>query len=379
MGQGLGKNSPITLSLGKESYEAMIERHGQYVRWRIAKKCPCATSTGQPDIHCNMCGGAGDIYSYQTSFVSTIRLPVVDGIIELDNDEKDCNIKKIYNYAGFSYPFVKEGAYIKINDAGAPLTQGESVDIVFTSSLIQLVEVAKASRICKGFYVFEDLKTDTSNIEGIYYKVPYDVVKIEKLINSDGIEIKIKSLYKNCIEIEESDNNEEELIAYNLSFIKPLKFVILSQNFNKESLYLVQKHNGEAMASFPYMYDVAENDIITVLTGHMTNKIVINKQEGDDILPEYFIDSVLSLETKEMSYKEGEDFILVGTNRIHWINDNKPVKNENMSIVFKYNPTYRVHQSLANLRTSENQRLPKKVILKQLSTFQDARGVSYNG
>ena len=29
MGQGLGKNSPISLSLGKESYEAMIERHGQ--------------------------------------------------------------------------------------------------------------------------------------------------------------------------------------------------------------------------------------------------------------------------------------------------------------------------------------------------------------
>ena len=140
----------------------------------------------------------------------------------------------------------------------------------------------------------------------------------------------------------------------------------------------MQKHNGEAVCTFPYIYDVAENDIITVLTGSMTNKIVLNKASGDDILPEYFVDSIVSLETKEKQYKVGEDFMLVGTNRIHWLKDEKPDKNENMSITFKYNPTYRVSQSLANLRTSENQRLPKKVILKQLSTFQDARGVSYN-
>ncbi|MGP1414498.1 MAG: hypothetical protein ACTTJ6_01005 [Treponema sp.] len=127
------------------------------------------------------------------------------------------------------------------------------------------------------------------------------------------------------------------------------------------------------------MYDVSENDIITVLTGHTTNKIVMKKVLGDDVIPEYFVENIVSLETKDKSYNEGKDFIIVGTNKIHWIVDEKPKQQENMSITFRYNPTYRVSQSIANLRTSENQRLPKKVILKQLSTFQESRGVSING
>ena len=55
---GLGKNSPVILTLGKENYEALIDRHGQWVRWRVATKCPCATK-GSPDIHCRICGGRG--------------------------------------------------------------------------------------------------------------------------------------------------------------------------------------------------------------------------------------------------------------------------------------------------------------------------------
>ena len=32
MGQGLGKNTPVVLSLGKGNYEALIALHGQWVR-----------------------------------------------------------------------------------------------------------------------------------------------------------------------------------------------------------------------------------------------------------------------------------------------------------------------------------------------------------
>ena len=378
MGQGLGKNSPITLSLGKESYEAMIERHGQYVRWRIAKKCPCTSTGNQPDIHCKRCGGSGDIYDYQKSFISNFRASVVDGVIKLPDNNRDCNVEKIYNYKGYEYPFEKSDKYIKIDDKAMPLTKGESVDIVFTSSLIARIDKIMATRICKCFYCFTDLQEDASSIEGVYYKIVYDVVNIDRLNTADGTPIIVKNYYKNCIEIEEQDEDYQELIAYKVEYIKPLKFVVLSQNFNKETLYLVQKHNGEAVCTFPYMYDVSENDIITVLTGHMTNKIVMKKVLGDDVIPEYFVENIVSLETKDKSYEEGKDFIIVGTNRIHWIKDEKPKTQENMSITFRYNPTYRVSESIANLRTSENQRLPKKVILKQLSTFQESRGVNIN-
>ena len=41
MAAGLGKNSPIQLTLSRENYEALILRHGQYVRWLQANKCTC--------------------------------------------------------------------------------------------------------------------------------------------------------------------------------------------------------------------------------------------------------------------------------------------------------------------------------------------------
>ena len=64
MAFGLGKDSPVVLSLGKANYEAMILRHGQWVRWRVAKKCPCIKENSA-DPQCPKCGGIGDIYDYQ--------------------------------------------------------------------------------------------------------------------------------------------------------------------------------------------------------------------------------------------------------------------------------------------------------------------------
>lgn len=380
MGQGLGKNSPIVLSLGKESYEAMIDRHGQYVRWRVAKKCPCAKESGQPDIHCELCAGTGDIYSWQSSITSNIRCPVIDGIIDLPEDIKDIEVKAIYDRTGNKYKAEKVCHYLKIDDKDAHLAQGELVDVVYTTSLIYKIESTPCIRVCDGFYTFPELRTETSSIEGVYYNAPFDVTDA-RLKTPDGTyDVHVKSFYKNSCQVEKIEDYPATLIATSVSYIKPLKFVVLSQNFDKETLYLVQKHNGEAVCTFPYMYDVSENDIITVLSGFVTNKVVIKKVAGDDddVLPEYFVDNIVSLQTLDKHYQDGKDFILVGTNRIHWISDNRPAPKENMSITFRYNPTYRVAQSIANLRTSENQRLPRKVILRQLSTFQEARGVSYN-
>ena len=285
MGQGLGKNSPIVLSLGKESYEAMIERHGQYVRWRVAKKCPCVSNGGQPDIHCPFCAGSGDVYSYAHSFVASVRKPVFDSVIELEEELEDVDIIKVLNYKGVVYPFVKEANYIKIDDGEYPLVRGDSVDVVFSKSLVETEALVKARRICKGFYSFDSLSVDASNsIEGVYYKVPYDVVKVEALNTLDGIACNVKMFYKNCVEIEEWEEDPPLIVGFGVAYVKPLKFVVLSQNFNSESLFLVQKHNGEAMCTFPYMYDVAENDLITVLTGHMTNKVVMKKGLGDDVI-----------------------------------------------------------------------------------------------
>lgn len=66
MGQGLGKNTPVKLSLGKANYEALLSRHGQWIRWKTATKCSCIQyGSMQPDIKCPICKGRGITYSYQ--------------------------------------------------------------------------------------------------------------------------------------------------------------------------------------------------------------------------------------------------------------------------------------------------------------------------
>jgi hypothetical protein len=49
-----------------------------------------------------------------------------------------------------------------------------------------------------------------------------------------------------------------------------------------------------------------------------------------------------------------------------------------MSISYQYNPTYRVAKNIPTLRTSEDQRIPRKVVLQLYSAFGEAKGVNRN-
>jgi hypothetical protein len=64
---------------------------------------------------------------------------------------------------------------------------------------------------------------------------------------------------------------------------------------------------------------------------------------------------------------------------LHWIGENKPEAGALMAINYQYRPTYRVAKNIPQLRTSEDQHIPRKVILKLFSAFQESRGVNQNG
>jgi hypothetical protein len=154
---------------------------------------------------------------------------------------------------------------------------------------------------------------------------------------------------------------------------------VLSQNLSKEDQALVNAHNGDAVCTYPYMYNVSENDVLTVLSGTMTHKIVFEKRGDnlDDTITEFFVAKVDSIETKTGKFTEGEDFILIGTNKIHWIG-NQPEAGEMMSVTYRYQPTYRVAKDIPMLRTSEDQRIPRKVPLKLYAAVGEAKRVNQN-
>ena len=372
---GLGKNSPIVLSQSKTNFEALIERHGQWVRWRTAKKCPCVTEHNRVNVHCEKCGGSGYIYGYQRGYEDTFRAVIRDNIIAVPEEHADSEIIIVYDSQGRKLQYCRCGDFIQITDAAVP--DNEFIDVMVRVSTVKRLESVTLEKAGGGYYRVPGILTPPSAIDNVYYQEAGDVIAAEGLEDSDGGSVKVNAYRRDMIH---ADSDSETLTAASVEYIMPFRFIILSQNLSKEDAALVNAHNGEAVCTFPYIYSLSENDVITVLSGAMTHKVLIEKRGDniDDTIPEFFVIKADSIETKTAAYKEGEDYILVGTNKLHWTG-RQPGEGEAMSITYQYHPTYAVAKEIPMLRTSEDQRIPRKVALKLFAAFGEAKGVNRNG
>jgi len=372
---GLGKHSPIVLSQSRLNFESLLTRHGQWLRWCIAKKCPCVTSNNRPDLHCKKCHGSGDIYDYQREYEDVLRLTARNNIIALEENYGDAQIIEVYDSKGRKFEFCRRDNFIQITDAVIP--ENEFVDVRIRVPIAKRLESAVLIKVGGGYYRVPGITTAPSPLEGVHYQAAGDVLSIGELKDGDEKPVKILGFRRDMIL---TNSTAETLFAKNIEYILPFRFVVLSQNLSKEDLRLLDLHSGSAVCTFPYMYNLSENDVLTALSGAITHKIVIDKRGNgaDDIIPEFFVSQIDSIETVSGVFKEGENFNLVGTNRIHWTGS-KPADGEKMSITYRYYPTYRVAKEIPMMRTSEDQRMPRKVTLKLFSAFSEAKGVNSNG
>jgi len=379
MGTGLGKNTPIVLSLGKSNYEAMLERHGQNVRWMIAKKCTCVLETGKVDPKCKKCNMSGEIYDYQKEIIDTISVRINHGIAELPEENIGCEIIRACDNYGVNYTPVQMGQYIEFESPKRKPVNGETIDIVIKQAATTEIEEAVLEHIGNGFYRVPDALSDRSTLEGVNYRAPGDLTEIAAVLDKNGKEIRIFEFRNDTVRLDDTEV-EYPLKAFGIKFLKPYKFFVLSQNLNDEDEALLKLHQGDAVATFHYKYKVSEGDVMTVLSGTNTKKAVIKRRNAgyDDVLPDYFVSGVSYIANSKREFTEGKDFIIVGANKIHWLCD-PPADGENLSVTYEYYPTYRVHKSVPQLRTSENQRLPRKAVLKLFSAFQESRGVNRQG
>jgi hypothetical protein len=374
MGYGLGKDSPVILSLGKANYEAMLDRHGQNVRWRIAKKCTCILETGKVDPRCKKCNASGEVYDYQKEFIDTIRVRTIHGIAELPEENIGCEIIRAFDNLGVDFTPIQMGRYVEFENPKRKLINGETIDIVIKQETTTEFEEAILERIANGFYRVPNALSDRSTLEGVDYRAFGDLTDINAVFDNEGKEIDILE-FRNDTVLLDDKQAVHPIKAFRIKFLKPYKFFVLSQNLNHEDEALMKLHQGDAVSTFQYKYKVSEGDVITVLSGANTRKTVIKRR---DILPDYFVSGVSYLANSQRDFIEGEDFIIVGTNKIQWICD-PPIEGENLSVTYEYYPTYRVHKSVPQLRTSEDQRIPRKAVLKLLSAFQESRGINRQG
>lgn len=394
MGQGLGRNSPVQLTLGKDNYCALIERHGQWIRWRTAAKCSCVKMPSmQPDIHCPICGGEGVIYSFQKDqivFESVLQMND-SGILEVGEDKRDCELERVYDFDGNSYENAEKlGNYIYLN-AEKIKNKGTYFTSVMKKKTVQSIEKAVCTKGDDGFYKVSGLKSGKPNIDGVYYTASGDIISIGKLTDSDGNEYKAEEFRldtffaKRTEETEESENElPETLTAENVEYVPPFIFALLNQNLSKADMQAMVDVQGDAVVTYPYECDVANDDVLTVLAGTYTNKEVNARTAFEtDTLGVYFVYDIVSctgiVNGEVFEYKQGRDFILVGTNKIKWLEETAvayPEVGEGYSITYHVLPTYKVVKQIPQIRTSENQRFPKKAVVKLFTTYSENTGVN---
>ena len=162
-----------------------------------------------------------------------------------------------------------------------------------------------------------------------------------------------------------------------MQYIPPFTFVILNQNLSKSDAQVMQDNNGDAVLTFPYTFDVSADDVITVLSGTYTQKSIVPKKDDEyDVIPAYFVDEIVKCSGRDRDYIEGIDFILCGTNYLKWLCNDPPEDGEGYAITYKVYPTYKVVKAIPQIRTSENQRMPKKAVIKLYDTYGEARGLN---
>ena len=346
----------------------------------------------QPDVHCDKCGGLGYTYGYQDKAVitSTVMVKDASGIIELDEEYTDCPMIKCYDNAGNVYEnAVKQGNFVILN--GFPL-KGVYITAAMTQEILSFVENVTLNSIGNNWYRVEGLRVSHTSTDGLYHTAPGDIETITGIKDSEGNEFTAEGMRFDCVYVpsvkktitgEDGATSETEispadvLTADKVEYIPPFTFVILNQNLSKSDAQVVQELNGDAVLTFPYSYDVSNDDVITVLSGTYTQKSVLSKKNADyDVIPAYFIDEIIKCIGEKREYIVGTDFILCGANYLKWLCDDKPADGEAYSISYRVFPTYKVVKSIPQIRTSENQRMPKKAVVKLYDTYGEARGVN---
>lgn len=382
MGQGLGKNSPLVLSLGKENYEALIARHGQWVRWRVATKCPCVNiETMQSDIHCPKCGGLGFTYGIQKDLIVTQTVMQKDNsaVIQVNKEYEKASLLQVYDNAGNTYPrAIKKGTFVILNWEGKD-NKGIYITCVMKTSVIKTLKKAVCQKVGDFFYKIEELVISKNTVEGLYHSVNCDILSIAKIKDKDGREYSTKDFRQNGFFIEPQGCDTpiaEPITVENVEYTEPWTFVLLNQNLSKTDDKIMQELQGDAVLTFPYNCNVSCDDIITVLSGAVIKKSIMTRKAIDfDVIPSYFVESIIDCIGKDRVYKEGKDFVLVANNRIKWQTEDAPKDGEAYSITYNVLPTYKVLQAVPQIRTSENQRMPKKAIVKLYDIYGDARKI----
>lgn len=362
MGIGLGKNSPIVLTLTRENYEALIARHGQHVRVVNSCKCNCILGSGYPDPNCKVCNGDGIYYRFQKQknlYSQICRVESIDGdtavaiipewfLSDYTIESVILNNKRLSDleYA-VEEKFIVSSLFRKWDN------------IVISGSVQRDLEFVGSIRYVGNGSFILDL-----GIQSEIGLISFDIISVSSLRNeTKGIDYTVKSFERNSITVTDLiDNIENDEIIAKLSYMPFERFLIHNQSKNKIVNNFLKANGGDSTMTFPFEFDVMENDVVTLMFATKLAQSIIPMGRA---IPEWFVSEIISICDNQNEYVNNLDYELKGRNQIRWISDNKPEIGKNISIKYRFNPSYKVLTNFPHeIRSSENQLLPRMAALK---------------
>jgi hypothetical protein len=367
-----GFGNIVTPHLYKESFDDLILRHGQYVRWMQMEKCACVANTGKPDLKCTVCGGDGMRYHFDTVAREYDReVPLFsESIVRMPTGHRATKVTRLRDSVGADYtPGTVTGTYLKFTGPRHP-AQYEKMFVTYERGL-------KESGILSGSYQ----GAGVAFIEGTGYPVAGgsvhgDIVAVRTLVNHrTAVSYTISSFFNNRIIFTfggGQEPNADDILVADIDFIRPVMFAILSQTKSRQEQKFLVDIGGDATCTFPNSYRVADMDYITLCVGTRFAKRLLTKQPGDyDNVPEYYVADVPKVTSfphdDANTYVEGTDYILSSRNQIRWISGHRPTGGEQVYVFFEYFPTYSVLKDMPSVRSQENQQFPRRVALKMIA------------
>lgn len=349
----------VDILLTRSSYEQKILAHSQYVRWLQAIKCYCLDETGEVDPNCDACRGRKYIYRVQNqiSVIGENSPHCADRVYPINTP---IDSVQAVRYCNDEYNIVKHDDK-EIVISLANVTQryadpGEQIEVEYTVDVSNDYD-GVASYIANSGVVrvpLPPIRFRDGSVQG-----EITVVTEVKNVTQD-ITYTVTGFYKNEVFITVgTEPDPGDVFNVIVKYVNPFSFLLqgVDEKINNEDGYVIQ--GGDAMLSVPYNYYIGDGDVIVQLVGEQRGDAVIEiTTAGEDELPAFDVSQILKVvDDSSNTYVFNTDFILIKGNIIKWITANRPA--EKYSIQFMYHPAFKIFRMKPNVRTPENQKLPR--------------------
>ena len=360
---------PIQFDLSRRNMERLIDNHGQFVRWRKGEKSSDILSSGR--INPNV---SKTRYRYTFQSVAkkvSIRLDLLQTGIAKFPEKNIISVDRVYSQwrkLDDNIRSVKIWEDYELVDDFLCFS-GEKPkfgDVLFADYSVSLIPEIERNLVQVNDNIFR-LDEGYTDFNGVL--VPGDIESVVSITNvTQDIDYTVSSFNRNWIIINTppAPIDTGDIITSKVKYFYPFKMLILSQTGSETLDLWLREINADCQCTYYDYLDIAEGDIITPLLGNRINRYTFSYSGNDyDTIPEWHVKEIIRIHDSNIDYT---DYKLVNGDsdggRILW-GANRPSVGMNVSVEYKYHPTYKVLDTAPQFRSQENQFMPRKVALRR--------------